>query len=238
MFIIRNDSNIIIRAKFTSYGLPDEIEVSTELDITEILGYKYENGQLVASLQSSKREKIKELTNAFNASKEITIQNGTTLVIKHDTPERDKFLKIIEDVSNLNSTQGAAFIYEQQTDSGKLALRILPEIAAYIFKDLFIATLNNTQQTKVNSRVYNKTTVYELALEEINDATTQAELDSITWNFLHYTGILIDVNDKANQMLNDASVSDVAKAAINAAKDPITNEIHLVKTLQELANDS
>lgn len=189
-------------------------------------------------LNSQKRIVIKQLASDYNASKKITIQNGNTLVVAHDTPERKYFIKLIENVSNLGSTQGAACIYEQQTDFGKLALRILPEIAAYIFKDLFIATLNNPQQTKVNSRVHNKTTVYELALENINNATTQAELDAITWTFLNPTGILIDVNDKATQMLNDATVSEVAKAAINAAKDPATGEIHLVKTLPELAADS
>lgn len=190
------------------------------------------------NLPLSKQLKIQKLNEDFNASKKITIQNGKTLEIAHDTPERDIFLKLFEDVSNLSSTQGAAFIYEQQTDTGKLALRILPEIAAYIFKDVFIATLANTQQTKVNSRVHNKTTVYDLALENINTATRQAELDAITWNFLHPKGVAIDVNTKATEMLADPEVSDFVKAAINASKDPITGEIHLVKTLQELAADS
>ena len=86
--------------------------------------------------------------------------------------------------------------------------------------------------------MHNKTTVYELALEKINNASTQAELDAITWSFLNPQGIVIDVNDKANEMLADSEVSDFAKAAINTAKDLITGEIHLVKTLQELADDS
>jgi hypothetical protein len=209
-----------------------------DLTETSLIGWKYENDALVKPLDILKQEKITELTNDFNASKKIIIQNGQTLIVEHDTPERDIFLKLIEDVSNLSTTEGAAFIYEQQTDSGKLALRILPEIAVYIFKDLFVATLANAHQTKVNSRVHNKTTVYELALEQINKASTQAELDSVTWTFLHPAGIVIDVNDKATEMLADPTVSDFAKAAINAAQDPTTGEIHLVKTLKELADDS
>lgn len=185
-----------------------------------------------------KQLKITALTNDFNASKKITIKNGKIVVIKHDTPERDEFVKLMENVSNLSSTQGAAFIYEQQTDADKIALRILPEIASYIFKDLFISALSNPQQTKVNSRVHNKTTVYELALEKINNATTATALDAINWNFLHPVGIVIDVNNKATKMLADPTVSDFAKIAINAAKDPTTGEIHLVKTLQELSDDS
>jgi hypothetical protein len=190
------------------------------------------------NLKVAKLARLDELNTDYNTAQKITIQNGKTLEIAHDTPERGYFLKLIEDVSNLSTTEGAAFIYEQQIDSGKLALRILPEIATYIFKDLFVVTLNNPQQTKVNSRVHNKTTVYELALEQINDATTQAELDSITWTFLNPAGIAIDVNAKAAEMLADPTVSDFAKAAINAAKDPTTGEIHLVKTLPELAADS
>lgn len=237
MFIILNDSNIIIRAKATSYGLPDEIELNTDLDITEVLGYKYENGQLVHTLATSKREKIKALKLDVNTANKITLQNGKTLIIEHDTPERDEFLELIEKVSNLSSTTGA-FIYKQTTDAGTLALRILPEIATYIFKDLFVASLNNPHQTEVPYWIHNSITVYEFALENINNVTTQTELDAITWNFLNPTGIVIDVNAKADEMLADPTVSDFAKAAINAAKDPITGEIHLVKTLQEIAADS
>lgn len=214
------------------------VEYSTDDVGFNPIGKVLENGQIVVNIQDLRDLKIAALDDDFNASKKITIQNGNTLEIAHDTPERGYFLKLIEDVSNLSSTQGAAFIYEQKTDAGKLALRILPEIATYIFKDLFVATLNNSQQTKVNLRVHNKATVYELALEKINNANSQAELDAITWTFLNPAGIVIDVNNKAAEMLADATVSQFAKDAINAAKDPITGEIHLVKTLQELADDS
>lgn len=238
IFIKTKQDSII--EEYTHYDFPDFQKVTLPSTLSEVnlIGWKYQNGEFRKPLAVLKEEKIQALTNDFNVSKKITIQNGKTLVIAHDTPERPEFVKLIENVSNLGSTQGAAFIYEQQTDSGKLALRILPEIATYIFKDLFVATLNNPQQTKVNSRVHNKTTVYELALERINNATTQTELDSVAWTFLNPTGIVIDVNAKATEMLADPTVSDFAKAAINAAKDPTTGEIHLVKTLAELAADS
>lgn len=183
-------------------------------------------------LPNLKLQKIQKLDDDYNASKKITIQNGRTVIIKHDTPEREKFLKLIENVRNNN----AVFIYKQKTNAGSLALRILPEIAAYIFKDLFIATLKNGTSVPVRSQ--NKAIIYENALDEINNASTQAELDDVTWSFINPRGIVIDVNDKANEMLADLEVSDFAKEAINAAKDPATDEIHLVKTLQELADDS
>lgn len=231
------------------------VDVSTWIEIeTEIFNeqnkYKIADNQLIllladeydiyfpeVALSRNKKNKLLDLEVDFNKSKKITIQNGKTLIIEHDTPERDIFLELIEQASNLSATNGA-FIYKQKTDAGSLALRILPEIAAYIFQDLFLGTLGNPQQTQVPSRIHNKTTVYDLALEKINNAATQTELDAITWNFLHPSGVVIDVNDKAIKMLADPEVSDFAKAAINAAKDPITGEIHLVKTLQELAADS
>ncbi len=239
--IVKKDANIYTEIEpLQKY---DDGTTQAFNDVTQTWEYTFKGADLleaerVEALNASKQNKIAQLETDFNAAKKITVQNGKTLIVKHNTPERDEFLQLMENVSNLSSKQGAAFIYEQQTNTGKLALRILPEIATYIFKDLFVATLNNPQQTKVNSRVHNKTTVYELALEKINDAATQAELDNVTWTFLNPAGILIDVNDKAAEMLADPAVSQFAKDAINAAKDPITNEIHLIKTLAELAADS
>lgn len=236
IYIKTNELDIITEYTFYEFSDFQQITLPSNLLETNLIGWTFKNGALIKPLDILKEEKIQELKAAFNASKKITIQNGTTLIVEHDTPERSNFLKLIEDVSNLSTTEGAAFIYEQQTDSGKLALRILPEIATYIFKDLFVVAL--TSGTKVNARVHNKTTVYELALEQINNATTQAELDDVAWSFINPKGIVIDVNDKATQMLSDSTVSDFAKATINAAKDPITNEIHLVKPLKEFAVDS
>ncbi len=184
----------------------------------------------VLTLNADKATKIELLNRDFNASKKITIQNGNTLIIEHDTPERDYFLQLIEIVSKLRPTEAVEYV------QGKLGFRILSEIAAYIFKDLFTATLTNG--TELNARKRNKTTIYNNALENINNVATQTELDAVTWNFLNPDGIIINVNNKAAEMLADPTVSDFAKAAINAAKDPITNEIHLVKTLAELVADS
>ena len=194
-----------------------------------------------AKLLYLNKEFLKQkLDSDYNSAKKITILGSNTLIIKHDTAERDDFLKLIEDVSNLSKLKKkkGVFIYKQTTDAGDLALRILPEIAAYIFEDLFVATLNNPLRSEVNSRVHNKTTVYDNALGNINNATTQSELNAVTWHFLNPAGITIDTNAKAAEMLADSRVSDFAKAAINAVKDPVTGEIYLIKPLRELAADS
>jgi hypothetical protein len=186
------------------------------------------------SLESLKESKLEDLKIAFLATKKITIENGITLIIDHDTAERDIFLKMLEDVSTLRYAKGGAFTYQQ----GDLALRILPEIAAYIFKDLFVATLNNAQRTKINTRVHNKTIVYNCAAAKIDAAATHEAVEAVSWSFINPAGFIVNVNDKAAQMLADESVSDLAKAAINAATDASTGEIHLVKSLEELLEDS
>lgn len=210
-------------------------------DATQSWEYTFKGADLLEAerleaLEASKQVKITQLKKDFNASKKITIQNGNTLIIEHDTSERKYFLKLIEEVSNLDSIPNTAYEYEQSTDVGGLGFRILPEIATYIFKDLFVATLKNG--TKVNARRHNKSIIYNNILSQIKNATTQSELDAVTWTFANPQGIVIDVNNKAAEMLADPTVSDFAKAAINAAKDPATGEIHLVKTLEELAADS
>jgi hypothetical protein len=189
-----------------------------------------ENIQNILQLYVNKRRIVQLLTNSYNDSKKITIQNGNTLVIAHDTPERGYFITLIEVVSTLSPRLSVEYI--QTTDKRGLGFRILSEIAAYIFKDLFTATLTNG--IKVNARKRNKTILYNNALEQINNAATQAELDAVTWAFINPTGIVIDVNAKAIQMLADTTVSDFAKDAINAAKDPETGEIHLVQPLSNL----
>ena len=181
-------------------------------------------------LPNLKLQKIQKLDDDYNASKKITIQNGKTLVIAHNTPERGEFIKLMENVSNLSPVDAVEYV------QGTLGFRILSEIAVYIFKDVCTSTLANG--TKVNARKRNKTIIFNNALGQINNASTQAELDDVTWSFINPKGIVIDVNDKANEMLVDPAVSDFAKAAINAAKDPATDEIHLVKPLKELADDS
>ena len=179
---------------------------------------------------------LSQLEADFNASKKITIQNGKTIYIAYDTPERKYFLELIENPNKPKDIDNLVFEYQQKTDEGGLGFRILPEIASYIFKNLFVVDL--ADGTTINSRRRNKAFIYNHALEQINNATTQTELDSISWKFLNPQGIVIDVNDKATQMLKDATVSEFAKAAINAAKDPITGEIHLVRTVAAITADS
>ena len=67
---------------------------------------------------------------------------------------------------------------------------------------------------KENIRDHNKVE-YDLMVLKITNATTIQELNDITWNFARPNGVLIDVNDKAQQMLNDDRVDNITKNVIN-----------------------
>jgi hypothetical protein len=192
-----------------------------------ILKYYIDGAFYEQSLEEKRAEKLTALQNDFNASKKITIQNGNTLIIEHDTPERDILLNSLEKIEVLQNM--LAFIYTQE--DADLGFRVLPEIFQYIFKDLFIASLPNG--TKVNSRVHNKAVIFSLKQKLINQATTIEEINNINWQFVNPNGVIVNINEKANQMLVDTSVSEEAKNAINLVKDE-NDEIHLIKTINEL----
>jgi hypothetical protein len=231
MFIRLNNSNIIIGAKEVSFGLPDEIVISTNLDITEVLGYSYANGQLVHTLESAKHEKIKALIDTHNASKKITIQNGQTLIIEHDTPERDIFLDKLIAVTKESLSPNVSISYQQKVNNLMYRFSALPTVWSYVFKDLFLVDRKKSDGTltgiKESSREHNKI-MFEAIVLKIQNATTEDELNIITWNFANPNGVFINVNEKAEQMLNDPIVDSFTKSAINQLKDPETGEIHLI----------
>lgn len=235
MFIILNDSNIIIRAKATSYGLPDEIELNTDLDITEVLGYKYENGQLVSTLESARREKIQDLQVAYNTCRKITIQNGETLIIEHHTPERDEFLKKLLTVLQESSASDVAISYQQEVNNSMYVFSALPTIWNYVFKDLFLVDRKKIDGTptgfKESVREHNKM-IFDATGLKIQKAATVEQLNAISWEFVNPNGVFVNVNEEATKMLNDDNVDDFTKLAINQLIDPITGEVHLINIVE------
>jgi len=183
------------------------------------------------NLHTNKLHKIQALNEAFNASKKITIQNGNTLVIKHDTPERGVFLEKLINVSKESLSNGISISYQQKVDNVMYIFSALPTVWSYVFKDLFLVHRKKSDGTltgfKENSREYNKITFDAVALK-IQNATTTQELNAISWNFANPNGVFINVNEKAEQMLNDSIVDNFTKSAINRLKDPETGEIHLI----------
>lgn len=205
-------------------------------DATQSWQYTFKGDDLleaerIEALNASKANKIAQLEADYNAAKKITIQNGHTLVIKHDTPERGVFLEKLINVSKESLSNGISISYQQKVDNVMYRFSILPSIWSYIFKDLFLLDRKKSDGTstgfKENSREYNKITFDAVALK-IQNATTIEELNAISWNFANPDGVFINVNEKAEQMLNDSIVDSFTKSAINQLKDPETGEIHLI----------
>ena len=201
-----------------------------DLEPDSLLLKVYQNGVFAdAATDEAKDAKRSELETSFNLSKKITLQNGNTLIIDHDTKERDHFLSCLENIDSVNYIDLSALTYVQ-SDAG-LGFRLLPEIAQYIFKDAFMHQVSTG--FSVNYRLQNKAVIYSNALKAIENASTEEELNAVTWSFINPEGLLIDVSDKAAQMLSDATLSDTAKAAIQAATDE-NGDVHLIVPINEL----
>ena len=219
--------------------LPKYTDGTTQVfnDIQQNWEYTFKGKELLEverleKLSALKDVKIAQLQIDFNVSKKITIQNGNTLVIKHDTPERGVFLEKLINVSKESLSNGISISYQQKVDNVMYRFSILPSIWNYIFKDLFLLDRKKSDGTstgiKESSREHNKI-MFDAIVLKIQNATTEDELNIITWNFANPDGILININEKAEQMLNDPIVDNFTKSAINQLKDPITGEIHLIK---------
>ena len=55
---------------------------------------------------------------------------------------------------------------------------------------------------------------------KLSNRVTVEDFETITYEFKNPNGIIINVNDKATQLLNDPSVDDYTKGVINALKNP------------------
>ena len=173
---------------------------------------------LLQELNGQKRVRIKELIADFDASRKITIKNGKTLVIAHDTAEREFFLKMVENSINsahLKDNFLEVLEYRQFTDKEVLGVRAVAYLWRYVFAEY------NKQ------RVANKF-MFETLKVAINNADTQEILDSITYKFTD--ALVLDINDKVAEIEADKNTPSGVLKAINDAKDG-KGVVHLVKDL-------
>lgn len=188
-----------------------------------------------SALQIAKNTKLQMLRTAFNISKKITIQNGNTLIIEHNTPERNIFLDKLTNVLQESLSQNVSLSYQQQVGNVMYRFSALPIIWSYIFKDLFLVENKSTDGSltgfKQNIREYNRIT-FEVVALKIQNTTTIEELNAISWEFTNPNGIFIDVNEKATKMLNDPSFDNFTKSVIEKSKDPNTGQIHLINIVE------
>jgi len=224
LFIRTNSENEIYKAMKVPFN--NAIEIETEVSFDDIVGHNYINGQVVHSLKSLRREKLKNLEDDFNKSKTITIINGNSLIIKHDCPKRDYFLNILEEVKRLDDNMEISHIFTQK--SSGLGFKVSPFIANYILLKDFTENVNGRI---IKIREHNKAIVYDNAENKIEQATSIEELEAINWNFLKPNGIEININERVADIMNgdDENLKDAIERVTD--KD---GQLHFIKTLDEL----
>lgn len=164
------------------------------------------------------------LKQAYNQSKRIEIQDpDKSLVIEYNTPERDFFLSQIEKLSTESKFNNITLSYYQKVNDEQWSFSALPSIWSYIFKDSFTCPRPNNPNIReyvrqVNKEIYERTDA--IMQNKLSNRATVENFETITYEFKNPNGIIINVNDKATQLLNDPSVDDYTKGVITALKNP------------------
>lgn len=183
-------------------------------------GVFYEKG-----LEGQREEKLESLENDYNVSKQIVLQNGNTLTINHDTPERNFFTDNLENLKRIEQAENSVLSYRQKVDNVYLGFSAL----SYIWKHLFLNKFTNERPslTLEAKREKNKET-YDVKKLAIENATSIQELEGIDWSFEEIT--IININVEAQNLIDDPETPAYVINAINALKGE-DGQIHLIQQL-------
>lgn len=185
--------------------------------------------ELAEQLENAKIERLRQLESDWEASKLIVIQNGETIYIKHDTKQRDEFIKKIEQVQKEDMLSKVTVSYYQQQDGDIYEISFVPYIWTFIFGELFMSTRDSG--LKESSRYHNKK-IFDIYSLKIENAKTLEELNALSFRFDNPNGIIININQKAIEMLENSETPDWIKKMILAEKLKNANgEIHLIKKI-------
>lgn len=176
-------------------------------------------------LEKTKKLKLAQLEADFNASKKIILQNGNTLAIKHDTPERKFFTDNLENLKRIEEAENSVLSYRQRVGNIFLGFSAL----SYIWKHLFLEkfTEQRPSLTLETKRSKNKET-YDLKKLKIEIANSIEELEAIDWSFEDIT--VININVEAQKLIDDPKTPAYVIDAINQLKGE-DGQIHLIKEL-------
>lgn len=205
---IENFDNTIIKSilQYIDYDAENDIIfIKPNKYIYDINGNQnYENINLVDldnyTLPQLKQAKLNELNTLFNNSKLITIQGNYTIEIKHDTPERDIFLTKIEQLSREDIENNTVVGYSQEQNGNLYKIALVPYIWKYIYTNLFLVARASGFKESIRGR--NKQLHKEYHLKIQNSATKEA-VNDIEFVFINPNGIVINVDDNAQNILND-----------------------------------
>lgn len=191
------------------------------------IGKVFKDGKILNNLDDLKQQKIVSLQDDVKKSKKIIIKNGNTLIINAGTPERKFFKENLESALEIKRDERSILSYWQKVDTKTLGFDVNVYIWRKVFKDLFVVKyldINGNEVCITKSSVNKKK--YNLLKQGIENASTENELNSINWNFNN--PIEIDINKKANDILNDSNCPQFVKDAIMQLKGS-DGQIHLIK---------
>lgn len=217
---IENFDNTTIKSilKYIDYDAENDIIfIKPNKYIDDINGNQnYENINLVDldnyTLPQLKQAKLNELNTLFNNSKLITIQGNYTIEIKHDTPERDIFLTKIEQLSREDIENNTVVGYSQEKNGNLYKIALVPYIWKYIYTNLFLVARASGFKESIRDR--NKQLHKEYHLKIQNSATKEA-VNDIEFVFINPNGIIINVDDNAQNILNDPTTPSSIIGLIN-----------------------
>jgi hypothetical protein len=177
-------------------------------------------------LKNLKIQKKTQLELSFNNSKFIRILGATISIdIKHDTPQREQFLKLIEIVGKEESSNSAVLTYYQTEADKVYDITFVPYIWKYIYTKLFL-----TQRPSGfwESLRYLNRRKYDECFLKIENATTLEAINAIDFQFISPNGIVIDINQNAHDMLNDVEVPQRIKDLITPFLDENGNVTKII----------
>jgi len=201
-------------------------EIDTEKRFEEIVGHNYIDGKVVHSLKSFRREKLKDLENDYNNSKTVILQNGNTLAIKHDTPEREIFTNNLENLKTISINKNSVLSYHQEVDGVILGFSALSYIWQHLFLNKF--TEQRPSLTLESRRSKNKE-ILDVKKLKIENANSIQELEGIDWSFEDIT--VININVETQKLLDDPETPAYVIEAINEFPKGEDGQIHLIKEL-------
>lgn len=226
IFIKQNKIGVI--TEYTHYNFSGFKEVTLPLNYleqTNLIGWKFKDGIFIKPLKILQEEKKDKLKSDYNYSKRIILQNGNTLVINHDTPERKFFTDNLENLKRIEQAENSVLSYWQEVDGVLLGFSAL----SYIWKYLFLNKFTNKKPSLTLEAKRNKNKeILDLKKLKIENATSIEELEGIDWSFENFT--IININLEAKKLIDDPKTPTYVIEAIKNLQDK-DGQIHLIKEL-------
>lgn len=205
--------------------LPNYDDGTTQKFDDNINKWKYN----IKGLKLLAEEKLKALQDVYNESKKISIKNGRTLVIEHDTPKRKHFLNNLPKVQNwseisfFGNYKHSNLEYWQE-ESGKIyGFSADSIIWSEVFSSLFVDQKSKTLIFAQNKKKF------DLYKSQIFNSNSKSELENISFDEMP-KGVVINVKEEATKILKKFKPSLLSVTTKNGIKKTITSAI---KNLQE-----